>query len=41
MNVEGEKEGVISTYKIQMMSLWSDKDEPRYLGVVGRIIPVE
>ena len=41
MNVEVEKEGIISTYKLQMMSLWSDEDKPRYLGVVGRIISVE
>lgn len=40
MNVEVKKEGVISTYKLQMMSLWSEEDEARYLGVVGRIIPV-
>ena len=26
--------------KLQMMSLWSEEDEARYLGVVGRIIPV-
>lgn len=41
MNVEVEKEGIISTYKLQMMSLWSDEDKSRYLGVVGRIISVE
>ena len=40
MNVEVKKEGVISIYKLQMMSLWSEEDEARYLGVVGRIIPV-
>lgn len=40
MNVEVKKEGVSSIYKLQMMSLWSDEDEARYLGVVGRIIPV-
>lgn len=40
MNVEVKKEGVISIYKLQMMSLWSDEDKARYLGVVGRIIPV-
>lgn len=39
VSIEIEENNEKKVYIVQMMSLWSNENSPRYLGVVGRIIP--